>query len=116
MSEIIEHLRIPEVALKQVGEVLKRNGHLILDTPSKSNIVDMFLRLIGHEPSWGLRVRRAHVAFYDQQSLKDLLASAGFNTIDVRGVSFLRYDLLSLLSITWNKRRWWVPRLIDAIA
>ena len=116
MGEIIEHLHTPRVALKNVHGVLKQKGHLILDTLSKTNIIDMFLRLIGHEPTWGLKIDRTHVTFYDEQSLTDLLHSAGFNITDIRGDSFLRYDLLSLLSITWNRNRWWLPRLIDAIA
>jgi len=116
MGEIIEHLHTPRVALKNVRGVLKQKGYFMLDTPSKTNIIDMFLRLIGYEPTWGLKIDRTHVTFYDEQSLTDLLCSAGFNVTDIRGDSFLRYDLLSLLSITWNRSRWWVPRLIDAIA
>jgi len=116
MGEIIEHLHTPRAALKNVHGVLKQKGHLILDTPSKTNIIDIFLRLIGHEPTWGLKIDRTHVTFFDEQSLTDLLHSAGFNITDIRGNSFLRYDLLSPLSITWNRNIWWVPRLIDAVA
>lgn len=116
MGEIIEHLHTPKLALENVHGVLKQKGHLILDTPSKSNIVDIFLRLIGHKPTWGLNIDRTHVAFYNEESLKSLLRSSGFEIISIRGISFLRYDLLSLLSFTWNKRKWWLPRLIDTVA
>jgi len=116
MGEVLEHLHSPRIALKKVREVLRQKGHLIIDTPSKSNIIDMFLRLIGHEPTWGLRIERTHVAFYDEESLRGLIRSSGFEIIDVSGVSFVRYDLLSHLAITWNKSRWWFPKLIDKIA
>jgi hypothetical protein len=36
--------------------------------------------------------------------------------LDVKVVSILRYDLLSLLSVTWDKRKWRLPRLLDSIA
>lgn len=115
-SQLIEHLRHPEVALREVHRILVDRGFLILDTPSQSNIIDMVLGLIGKKPTWGLRLDSGHVAFYNEESIKTLLHSAGFKTLDVKGVSILRYDLLSLLSITWDKRKWLLPRLLDSFA
>jgi len=116
LAEVIEHLKAPELALEEVQMVLKKQGYLILDIPSKTNPVDKFLSHIGKEPSWGLRIDRTHVFFYDETTLKSLLSLCGFHTIEVRGDSFLRYDLLSLLGITSNKRMWWLPRFLDRIA
>jgi len=115
-SQLIEHLQYPEVALQEVHRILLRKGFLILDTPSQSNIIDMLLDLFGKKPTWSLRLDSGHIFFYDEESIKALLHSAGFRTLDVRGVSILRYDLLSLLSITWDERKWWLPRFLDSIA
>ncbi|UCH32505.1 MAG: hypothetical protein JSV05_03760 [Candidatus Bathyarchaeota archaeon] len=110
----MEDLSVPKLAFENIHHVLRRKGYLILDVPSKSNLVDMLLSSIGREPTWGSKIDRTHVAFYDEESMKSLLHSNGFETIKVRGVSFIRYDLLSLFSFTWNKRKWWLPKLIDA--
>jgi len=115
-SQLIEHLYYPEAALQEAHRVLLDKGFLILDTPSQSNIIDMLLRLIRRKPTWGLRLDSGHVSFHNEESIKTLLHSVGFKTLDVKGVSILRYDLLSLLSVIWDKRKWWLPRLLDSIA
>jgi len=51
LEEVIEHLHKPKKALLELKRVTTFKGHLILDTPSKSNIIDKFLRFLGREPS-----------------------------------------------------------------
>lgn len=120
-GEVIEHLTEPQKAIEEINRVLKPKGHLIMDTPSRSNIIDMTLHplmqigfiksilkkvhikrlreknLYDKIVNWGLYVDLTHVRFYDAPSLKKLLNISGFNIIKVRGAPCLRFDLPSII-------------------
>ena len=116
LLEVIEHLRKPRNALRELRRVTARKGHLILDTRSKSNIVDMFLRSFGKEPNWGLRIDETHVSFYDEDSAKKLLSTSGFRVLEVKGASCIRHGLLYipfLGSLSWNRWGWWFFKITD---
>jgi len=118
LGEVLEHLRKPNAVLKQISRVLAHDGHLILDIPSKSNIIDMFLRALGRKPIWGLRIDMEHVTFYDEVSMRRLLRSACFQVLDIRGGPCIRYDfpfVPFLGSLTWNRRGWWFFKITDKI-
>jgi len=115
LGEVIEHLHEPRDVLKEINRVLKPNGYLIVDIPSKSNIVDMILRLLGKNPMWGLYVDKSHVAFYDMHSLEDIFKNSGFKVIDVRGGPCIRYNLPLLRRFTWRKKWWIILMAIDMV-
>ena len=121
LSEVIEHVSSPKNILIEINRVLKSKGILILDTPSKSNLIDMVLHPIANiQPirnilkkikinriregnlydkivNWGLYIDLSHVYFYDMGSIKKIVNSSGFNIIEVQGAPCLRYDLPSII-------------------
>ncbi|SNQ61099.1 class I SAM-dependent methyltransferase [Candidatus Methanoperedens nitratireducens] len=115
LGEIIEHLHEPKEVLKEINRILRRNGYLIMDIPSRSNIVDMILRFLGKNPMWGLYVDKSHVAFYDMHSIESIFKDSGFKIIDARGGPCIRYDLPLLGMFTWQKKKWAILKIIDMI-
>ena len=115
LGEIIEHLYEPKKALEEIKRALKPNGYLIVDIPSKSNIVDIILRFFGRNPMWGLYIDKTHVAFHDMGTLTNILESADFNVVDVRGGPCIRYNLPFLGYIVWHKKFWLPLKIMDKI-
>lgn len=115
LGEILEHLHEPKEVLEEINRVLKHNGYIIVDIPSKSNIIDIILRFLGKNPMWGLYVDKSHVAFYDMHSFVNILKSSGFKIIDIRGSPCIRYNLPLLRIFTWKKKYWIVLRIIDVV-
>lgn len=115
LSEIIEHLHKPREVLKEVNRVLKSDGYLIVDIPSKSNIVDMILRFFGKNPLWGLYIDESHIAFYDMNSLKNIFKDSDFEILDIRGAPCIRYDLPILGKFTWRKKWHIVLKTVDIL-
>lgn len=113
LGEVIEHLDKPDLMLSEIHRVLKPSGHLILDTPSKSNPVDMLLGMFGVEPKWGYEVDKTHLWFFNMGEVVDLLEKTGYSLVKIRGGSFIRYNLPLLHRCTWVRSRWWVFRLFD---
>jgi ubiquinone/menaquinone biosynthesis C-methylase UbiE len=113
LGEIIEHLEEPEVVLREVYRVLNPSGHIIMDTPSQSNMVDLILRLFRINPNWGYEVDKTHLWFFKMSQIVRLLKKAGYAQIKVKGAPFLRYNLPIIHHCTWVKRRWWAYRLFD---
>ena len=113
LGEVIEHLEEPLVVLQEIRRILKPFGHLILDTPSKSNAVDILLRLFGINLTWGYEVDKTHLWFFTMTDVVNILKKAGFAIIKTRGGPFVRYNLPIIHHCTWVKSRWWVYRLFD---
>lgn len=117
-SEIIEHLTDPVKALKEIKRVLKPNGYVIIDLPSRSNFCDAFFRLfkIDKNLDWGLYTDKTHIAFYTMGEIKDILEKAGFKPKCIRGGPTFRYNLKFFRKhFLRRKNRWWFLRLIDYI-
>lgn len=49
-TEVIEHLVRPDRALKEMGRVLRRNGHLIISTPNLACLPNRVLLALGLQP------------------------------------------------------------------
>lgn len=75
-TEVIEHLEKDEEMIKRINRLLKRNGILLLSTPSKNaplfklGLLRQFDKEVGH-------LRR-----YDQDSLTELLNNNGFKVLE----------------------------------
>ncbi len=114
--EVLEHLPGPIPVLRELRRIVKRGGYLILDTPSKTNIVDILLRLIGRNPpNWGLYLDKSHLFFYNMSEVKGLLKRSGFDCLKVRGAPCLRINLPILEEYTWDRRRWGIYKFTDAV-
>lgn len=80
-GELIEHLSCPGRFLDGVAAHLVPGGELVLTTPN-AFAVSNFVYRIGGRP----RVNAGHVCWYDETTLRHLLARHGF---DVREVSYV---------------------------
>jgi len=114
LGEVIEHIEEPELVLKEIHRVLRSSGHILLDTPSQSNMVDLILRLLGIKPKWGYKLDKTHLWFFKMNQVKKLLQEAGYGQVKIRGGPFLRYDLPIINHCTWVKKRWWAYRIFDS--
>jgi ubiquinone/menaquinone biosynthesis C-methylase UbiE len=76
MAALLEHLKSPEVALKNLQRVMKSGATLVLTTPTplggKLHWLGSYLGLVYAEAA------EEHVKFYNYSALKSLLERAGF--------------------------------------
>lgn len=79
LSEVIEHLFLPEIAVQKIRKVLKKDGFLIITTPNFlvfSNRIKMFLGKFQYTESGFLD--RGHIHFFTYDSLIDFIKKNGF--------------------------------------
>ncbi len=95
-GEVIEHVADTAAWLSEVRRVLGPGGTLLLTTPYHGRLKSAAVALTGferhHDPLGD------HLRFYTRRSLRTLLASFGFEAIDVRtagGPPLLRSSLLA---------------------
>jgi len=69
-SEVIEHLKDPEFAMKELKRVTKKGGELILTTPNSYALLFRALSLVGLTPE---RIQRDdHLHFFDATDIERL--------------------------------------------
>jgi 2-polyprenyl-3-methyl-5-hydroxy-6-metoxy-1,4-benzoquinol methylase len=77
MAALLEHLRSPEIALKNLRQLMKSGATLVLTTPTplggKLHWLGSFAGLVYAEAA------QEHVKFYNYTALKSLLESSGFH-------------------------------------
>ena len=89
-SEVLEHLKEDELAIKQIKKMLKNNGIAIISVPSKNaplykwGFASDFDRGVGH-------LRR-----YSINDLSSLLKNAGLTIVEVRKIEGLLRNFLFL--------------------
>lgn len=76
MAALLEHLKAPETAFKNVYELLQPNGSVVVTTPTwlggKIHVISSWLGLTNREAA------REHQRFYNRQSLTQLMVETGF--------------------------------------
>ena len=76
MAALLEHLKSPEIALKNLQRLMKSGATLVLTTPTplggKLHWLGSYLTLVYPEAA------KEHVKFYNYAALKALLEGAGF--------------------------------------
>lgn len=76
---ILEHVRDPQPFLNDINRLLKNNGLLALEVP---NIASRMAQIAGIH--WELMAPREHLFYFTPQTLKRMLASAGFDVLKIK--------------------------------
>ena len=88
-ADVIEHLRDPWTALKNLREMLKPGGHLIASLPNVMYIDNMDKLLHGH---WDYEdagiLDRTHLRFFTADSIRKIFAQENFTISKMYNVSF----------------------------
>ena len=92
---VVEHIEDPLIFLKEIHQLLSQNGKLIISTP---NADDVLLEAIPDVYA-SFFYRKAHLWYFNQTALKNLLEIAGYGKIRI--IPHHRFGLANLL--TWLK-------------
>lgn len=88
MFHVIEHLTEPKEWLRQIGEYLKEDGILILETP---NAKDALLEAYGCSAFADFTFWSLHVYLYTSQTLEKVVREAGFSVAENRQIQRYPY-------------------------
>lgn len=91
LLDILEHLAEPDRFLKQVASLMEKNGILVIVTPDIGSLAANIFR----KRWWHFRI--AHLNFFNQKSLRVLLAGNGFEVLKRRRYAW-HFSLYYLLS------------------
>lgn len=80
--EVIEHLPDPVVELRKLYDLLRPGGLLMLSTPNVGHWLAVREREL-----WHAYCPPSHLVYFTRRTLTDLLATVGFERIEVRKVS-----------------------------
>jgi SAM-dependent methyltransferase len=76
-GEIIEHLHNPDFLIKECYRVLKKNGILILSTPSPKYYLEIISRKVN------IRLVKEHINLFDRLHMKNMLTKAKLHVIAI---------------------------------
>jgi SAM-dependent methyltransferase len=104
-SEIIEHLENPRQFLRQVFSILKPGGQLILTTPNVDNAFSRAM-LVRFGTFNGFRQQQyaidGHITPLPLMVLRNAMAEAGFNILEVTSVGGVYFQILVLVEVTYT--------------
>jgi 2-polyprenyl-3-methyl-5-hydroxy-6-metoxy-1,4-benzoquinol methylase len=89
MSEVIEHLRAPDVTLRAVKRLLRPGGALYLTTPNFGSLSRWVLR-----DQWRAIDLPGHLSYFDHRSLRAYLTRAGLRALRVWSEGLNPYELM----------------------
>jgi len=79
LSEVIEHLYSPRIAVQRAKELLRPGGLLIITTPYHSYLKNLLLALTGKlDPHFTVLWDGGHIKFWSRKTISQLLQEFGF--------------------------------------
>lgn len=84
-SDILEHLRRPDLVLINFRTYLKRKGVVIASTPNIGRLEYRIKHLLGnfdYEPSGGI-LSRTHLRFFTLRTVKELFEKTGYKIVNI---------------------------------
>jgi len=86
-SEVIEHLFLPGLLIKNVHDILKSQGMLIITTPYHGYLKNLALSIFNkwdlhHTVNW----EGGHIKFFSEKTMANLLSVSGFINISFHNV------------------------------
>lgn len=111
-TEVMEHLPVPEEALREINRILKTGGKVVFSVPSEQVISNTILDIPDYELvhlTWSqiheqYKVRDAHVQSFTETSFKELLIKNGFQ---VTGINYTYEHSLRPTMAIWYIFRLW---------
>lgn len=82
-GELIEHLANVGLFLRCVRRHLRPSGVLLITTPNRYSIIDLWHIVRRNEVRWYTKPIDSHVAYYDISSLLELLSRERFEVIEI---------------------------------
>lgn len=84
-SEVIEHLYFPQVFLRNIYEVLKPKGWLIITTPYHGYLKNLTLSILNRwDKHFTVDWEGGHIKFFSENTLSRMLKGNGFDSIEFR--------------------------------
>jgi SAM-dependent methyltransferase len=117
-ADILEHLRAPQLLLRQLRASLARDGRLLASLPNSGHAYFRWTVLRGQFPALDRGLfDRTHLHFYTWEGWRELLAASGFSieTVKCSAVPFRlvfpRWSETALVSaletLSHESARWW---------
>lgn len=82
MLAVLEHMNNPERVLKNIYNILSKNGKFIMTTPSKK--AEPILEALAYLNLVNPKIIRDHKSYYAQDELFNFLSNAGFKNIKIK--------------------------------
>lgn len=104
-SDVLEHVVEPENVLKQLGELLDKDGVTIISIPNVAFIQQRVLLMLGifdYNPKGGL-MDKTHIRFFTKKGILKMVREAGFTIKSFKGYALVknRFFFLRPLSKIW---------------
>lgn len=115
-AQFLEHVTDPIFTVSTLRSLMKNNGFIFYEIPSKSNLTDILLRkLLRREPVWGLKIDLSHKHFFSKEKLTQVFKECQLKLIKVYGVVHFRYHfpLISRLVCDWKRKFWHQLNVLD---
>lgn len=92
-SEILEHLFLPEKALREIKRVLKPGGKAIITFPNTGSLqIRLGLMIWGQNPTINYPTNKLHLRFFALDDFKKMLENTDLQIQKIRGSSFLSFN------------------------
>ena len=104
LSEVIEHLEVPQISIKEAARVLCPRGRLLVTTPNYRSLWPLMERVVDMLNMAPKMAGEQHISRFYPASLKRLLIESGLS-IEYFGTIYSLSPFLSLLSPKWANRQ-----------